>query len=152
MPATPEPVAPTGSGTLLAFDYGSRLIGVAVGNRLTASARALDVIANGNWAALDALVAEWQPQHFVVGLPLALDGSEQPMTRAARQFAAALSRRYARAAELIDERHTSQEASRRFADRRAHGAAKRKDAARIDALAAQIILETWLAGNSRSDA
>lgn len=152
MPATPEPGAPVDSGTLLAFDYGSRLIGVAVGNRLTASARALSVIANGDWAALDALVADWQPQRFVVGLPLALDGGDQPMTLAAREFAVALGRRYARTADLVDERHTSQEASRRFAERRAHGTAKRKDAARIDALAAQIILESWLAGSGRSDA
>lgn len=149
MPATPEPATPTDSGTLLAFDYGTRLIGVAVGNRLASSARALNVVASGDWAALDALVAEWQPQRLVIGLPLALDGGEQPMTRAAREFAAALGRRYARTVDLVDERHTSQEASRRFAERRARGAARRKHAAHIDALAAQIILETWLAENGR---
>lgn len=149
MPATPESVGPTESGTLLAFDHGTRLIGVAIGNRLAASARALTAISNGDWAALDALVADWRPQRFVVGLPLALDGSEQAMTRAARGFAAALEQRYACPVDLVDERYTSGEAARRFAERRARGAAKRKDAAGIDALAAQIILEAWFAEGGR---
>lgn len=146
MPATPEsPSLAFNPGSVLAFDYGTRLIGVAVGSCLVASARALTTIANGNWHGLDALVADWRPEHLVVGLPLALDGSEQSMSRAARAFANELHQRYARAAHLVDERHTSHEAARRFADRRARGAAKRKDGAAIDALAAQIILEAWLA-------
>ena len=146
MPATPEkPAAELNPGSALAFDYGTRLIGVAVGNRIATSARALTTIANGDWAGLDAVVADWRPEHLVVGLPLALDGGEQATTRAAREFAVALERRYGRTAHLVDERYTSGEAARRFADRRARGAAKRKDAAAIDALAAQIILEAWLA-------
>ena len=153
MPATPEPPSPAfNSGSVLAFDYGTRLIGVAVGSCIAASARALTTLANGNWNGLDALVADWRPEHLVVGLPLALDGGEQAMSQAAREFARALERRYARPAHLVDERHTSNEAARRFADRRARGTAKRKDAAAIDALAAQIILEAWLAetGNGLS--
>jgi putative Holliday junction resolvase len=130
---------------ILAFDYGTRLIGIAIGQRLTGHARALASVANGDWARLDALVADWQPECFVVGLPLALDGGEQPMTRAAREFARALEHRYARTAHLVDERHSSTEAARRFAQRRARGEARRKDAAEIDAIAAQIILESWLA-------
>jgi putative Holliday junction resolvase len=129
-------------GTVLAFDVGTRIIGTAIGNPLS-GARALGTLPSGDWKRLDALVADWQPQHFVVGLPLALDGGEQPMTRIAREFAVALERRYARPVHLADERHTSREAARRFAERRASGAAKRKDAAAIDALAAQIILESW---------
>jgi len=145
MPATPDAAAPpAGAGNVLAFDYGKRLVGVAVGNRLGASARALVALANGDWPRLDALVADWRPERFVVGLPLALDGSEQPMTRAAREFARALERRYEQPAHLVDERYTSGEAARRFAEQRARGTAKRKDAAAIDALAAQIILEAWL--------
>ena len=145
MPATPEAGTSAGSDSILAFDYGTRLIGVAIGNRLTASARALGVVASGDWARLDALVADWRPGDFVVGLPLALDGGEQPMTRAARAFATELQRRYGGTVHLVDERHTSGEAARRFAAQRARGTAKRKDAAAIDALAAQIILEAWLA-------
>ena len=105
----------------------------------------MTTLANGDWAKLDALIGEWRPEHLVVGLPLALDGGEQPMSRAAREFATMLTRRYARAVHLVDERYTSGEAARRFAQQRANGSAKRKDAAAIDALAAQIILESWLA-------
>ncbi|MEP7043293.1 MAG: Holliday junction resolvase RuvX [Dokdonella sp.] len=150
MPATPETTLSTGTGNVLAFDYGTRLIGVALGNRVAASARALTTLANGDWARLDALVADWLPERLVVGLPLALDGTEQPMTRAAREYAAALERRYQRPVALVDERHTSGEAARRFAEQRARGEARRKDAAAIDALAAQIILESWLADGAAS--
>ncbi len=146
MPATPEPA--TGAvehGNVLAFDYGTRLIGVAVGNRISASARALGSVRNGDWSRLDAVVAEWQPDRFVVGLPLALDGGEQAMSRAAREFARMLEKRYTRPVHLVDERYTSNEAARRFADQRARGSAKRKDAVAIDALAAAVILESWLA-------
>lgn len=155
MPATPEhPDAASNAGfatgNLLAFDVGSRLIGVALGNRLTASARALVAVAGGDWPRIDALVAEWRPDRFVVGLPLGLDGGEQPMTRVAREFARALERRHARPVDLVDERHSSREAARRFAERRASGTAKRKHAADIDALAAAVILERWLAGGASS--
>ncbi len=146
MPATPD-LAPhdLNQGSALAFDFGTRLVGVAIGHRLSASARALTTFSNGDWTKLDALIAEWRPEYLVVGLPLALDGSEQPMSRAAREFAAALTRRYARVVHLVDERYTSGEAAHRFAAQRANGSAKRKDAAAIDAIAAQIILESWLA-------
>ena len=136
-------------GCVLAFDYGSRLIGVAIGHRATGNARALCTVANSpasiDWKALDALVKEWQPGQFVVGLPLTLDGGEQAMSTAARAFALQLSERYQRPAYSVDERNSSKEASKRFATQRAQGTAKRKHAAQIDALAAQIILETWLA-------
>jgi putative Holliday junction resolvase len=151
MPVTPDFDRPgsnlreSNPGSALAFDYGTRIIGIAVGHRVGASARALTTLANGDWSRLDALIADWRPEHLVVGLPLALDGAEQPMSRAAREFAAALTRRYARSVHLVDERYTSGEAARRFAEQRASGSARRKDAAAIDALAAQIILESWLA-------
>lgn len=144
MPATPDP------GTVLAFDYGTRLIGIAVGNTIAATARPLTTIGNGDWMRCDELVAEWQPVGLVVGLPLALDGGEQKMTRAARDFATALQRRYGLPAHLVDERYTSGEAARRFATRRAEGSARRKDAAAIDALAAAVILEAWFAEAGRA--
>ncbi|MCK9540306.1 Holliday junction resolvase RuvX [Dokdonella sp.] len=143
MPATPEPAG--GEGSILAFDYGARLIGVAVGHRLTASARSLGTLATGDWDALDRLVDEWQPACLVVGLPLALDGSEQPMSAAARRFAAALEQRHNLPVQLVDERLSSHAAARRFAARRAAGSARRKHAAGIDGLAAEVILEDWLA-------
>lgn len=138
MPATPD-------GPTLAFDFGTRWIGVAIGHPLGGTARALKTIACDDWATLDALVADWQPRDLVVGLPLALDGGEQTMSKRAREFAAALGKRYARAVHLADERGSSQEAARRFARRRADGAARRKDAADIDSLAAAVILDQWFA-------
>ena len=136
-------------GCVLAFDVGRKIIGVAVGQCTLGTARALGTFeARGgafDWAALDTFVADWQPECFVVGLPLTLDGGEQDMTRFARGFAKALARRHPRPVHEIDERHTSREASLRFATQRAQGLARRKHAEGIDALAAQVILETWLA-------
>lgn len=143
MPGTPD------HGSVLAFDVGTRRIGVAVGNRITASARALEVVANHpagpDQARIDALVGEWQPACFVVGLPLDLDGAEQPITRVARAFAQQLEQRYGKPVHLADERYSSVEAARRFAAQRAAGGAKRKHAAELDAYAAAVILDTWLA-------
>ncbi|OOG38401.1 Holliday junction resolvase RuvX [Rhodanobacter sp. C06] len=131
------------------FDVGSKLIGVAVGNALTASARALAVLAvrdgEPEWPQLDALRGDWLPDTLVVGLPLTLAGEEQPASRRARRFAAALQQRYALPVALIDERHSSQEAARRFAAARAAGLKRRRDAAAIDAEAAAVILERWFA-------
>ncbi|MBX3701169.1 MAG: Holliday junction resolvase RuvX [Dokdonella sp.] len=138
MPATPD-------GPVLAFDVGTRRIGVAIGHPLGAGARALRTLASDDWSGLDALISDWQPQQFVVGLPLTLDGGEQPMSRRAREFARALEKRYARNVHLADERGSSQEAARRFARERASGAARRKDAAELDAVAAAVILDQWFA-------
>jgi putative Holliday junction resolvase len=131
------------------FDVGSKLIGVAVGNALTASARALAVLAvrdgEPEWPQLDALRGAWLPDTLVVGLPLTLAGEEQPASRRARRFAAALQQRYALPVALVDERHCSREAAHRFAAARAAGLKRRRDAAAIDAVAAAVILERWLA-------
>jgi len=133
---------------VLGFDYGTRLIGVAVGNQITQSAQALSVIENSpggpDWAKVDALLQEWRPSALLVGLPLTLDDKEQPITRAARAFATALEKRYDLPLHAVDERYTSMEASRRFAEQRRSGTAKRKHAANIDSVAAQIIVESWL--------
>ena len=134
---------------VLGFDVGSRLTGVAIGNRLTATARALEVVAmrdgQPDWNRLDALQREWQPDTVVVGLPLTLEGSEQPASRRARAFASQLGQRYGLPVLLVDERHSSREAAQRFAAGRAAGLRRRRDAAGIDAEAAAVILERWLA-------
>jgi putative Holliday junction resolvase len=134
---------------VLGFDVGSRLTGVAIGNRLTATARALTTVPvhddGPDWARLDALRREWQPDTLVVGLPLTLDGTEQPASRRARDFGARLQQRYDLPVIFVDERHSSQEAARRFAAGRAAGLRRRRDAAGIDAEAAAVILEHWLA-------
>lgn len=130
------------------FDVGRRLTGVAIGNTFTASARALATVAvrddGPDWNRLDALRQEWLPDTLVVGLPLTLEGAEQAASRRARDFAAQLIQRYGLPVALVDERHSSQEAARRFASARAAGLKRRRDAASIDAEAAAVILERWL--------
>lgn len=132
----------------MGFDYGKRRIGVAIGNAISRSARALEVLANGergpDWQRLDVLLRDWRPDALLVGLPLTLGDGEQHASRAARAFADELSRRYELPVNLIDERHSSLEAAQRFAARRAGGSAKRKEAAALDAVAAEIIVERWL--------
>jgi putative Holliday junction resolvase len=143
--SAPSESVPT---TVLGFDYGARRIGVAVGNRITASARALEVVGNGangpDFDRIAALLREWRPDALLVGLPLMLDSSEQANSRAARAFADELHARHALAVVMVDERLTSRAAAERFAERRASGTAKRKQAAALDAVAAEIIVEQWL--------
>lgn len=138
------------------FDVGSRLTGVAIGNTFTASARGLTTVPvkddGPDWSRLDGLCKEWLPDTLVVGLPLTLDGAEQPASRRARQFAAQLQQRYGLPVVFVDERHSSQEAAQRFAAARAAGLRRRRDAAGIDAEAAAVILERWLSGAGSSAA
>lgn len=135
--------------TLLAFDVGARRIGVAVGNTVSNSARevgVLDVHAAGpDWPALDRWIREWKPDGLVVGDPATLDGGDQPIRLRARGFAREIRRRYDLPVTQVDERTSSIEAAQRFAAGRASGARKRHQAAQLDALAAVVILERWLA-------
>jgi len=135
------------SGTLLAFDFGHRRIGVAVGQTFTGSANALAVVSVSNqpdWQTITTIVGEWKPVALIVGLPLAADGSETDMSRDARGFGASLAERYGTPVLYEDERLTSIGADVRFSTARAQGGMRRKDAAMKDAMAAQIILENWL--------
>lgn len=79
------------SGTLLAFDFGTKSIGVAVGQRITGTARPLPAIkaqdGTPDWNIIERLLKEWQPDEIIVGLPLNMDGTEQPLTARARKFA-----------------------------------------------------------------
>lgn len=134
-------------GYILAFDYGLRRIGVAVGQATTRTASSVKTVGNGaepDWGALDRLVREWQPALLLVGLPLGPEGDETDMSRAARRFGAALGVRYDLEVEYADERLTSRAAESRFAELRATGGLRRKDADQVDAISAQIILENWL--------
>lgn len=130
------------------FDVGSRRTGLAIGNTLTCTARNLGVIGMDQglpeWTRLDALHREWQPDTLVVGLPLTLEGAEQPASKRARRVAEALQQRYGLPVHLVDERHSSQEAAQRFARDRASGLRRRSHAEQLDADAAAVILERWL--------
>jgi putative Holliday junction resolvase len=139
----------TGPTTLLAFDVGARRIGVAVGNTVSMSASEVGVLdvheAGPDWGRLDRWVREWRPDALVVGDPATLDGGDQPIRARARAFAAELGRRYGLAVQQVDERTSSIEAAQRFAAGRAAGTRRRRQAANLDALAAVVILERWLA-------
>jgi putative holliday junction resolvase len=117
--------------TILAFDFGEKRIGVAVGNTITKTAEALKIIQgkiqDEKFKAIDALIQEWQPQLMVVGLPTHPDGAEHEMTLKAKRFGNQLHGRFQKEVVWVDERYTSvsvQDGN--------------------DALAAQLILQQYL--------
>lgn len=126
------------AATVLAFDFGTRRIGVAVGNTITRTARSLATIsatdAPQRAAAIAALVAEWQPQMLVVGRPVHADGTPHAMTARAARFARDLERRFGLPVHSADERHTTAIA---------RGALPGKHAHRRDEVAAALILQGW---------
>jgi putative Holliday junction resolvase len=135
------------TGTIIAFDFGHRRIGVAVGQTLTGTATPLTVVPFTNqpdWQAIAGIISEWKPAAMVVGLPFAEDGGETDMSKGARRFGRQLEGRFAIPVVFEDERLTSFGAEERFVEARARGEMRRKDAAFKDAIAAQIILENWL--------
>ncbi len=132
------------SGTLLAFDFGTRRIGIAVGNTLLCSANPLAVIdeekTDARFARIAALLAEWQPGALVVGLPCNDDGTPHELTALCRRFANRLKGRFNLPVILVDERYTSHSASAALNERGVHG---RKQKTLIDQYAAQQILQAY---------
>lgn len=131
-------------GTVLAFDFGEKRIGVATGETLLGSAHPLTVIrAESNddrFAAIGKLIAEWQPVQLVVGLPTHADGTPHETTRLAQKFAERLRRRFHLPVAFADERLTSLDAEARLRETGRDGRAARP---LLDAVAAQLILQTW---------
>ena len=129
--------------TALAFDFGTRSIGVAVGQSLTGSAtplpplRARDGIPN--WDQLAALLKEWQPRQLVVGRPLNMDGSESELSQLAGKFGRRLEGRFALPVAAIDERLSSFEARGELL---ARGRRDFRDAG-VDGLSAALILQSY---------
>ncbi|MCD8505272.1 MAG: Holliday junction resolvase RuvX [Burkholderiaceae bacterium] len=97
--------------TILAFDYGTKRLGVALGNVLISSARPLEIIDTPEkvkrFARIEELIVQWQPDMLVVGLPLTESGGEQIATRQAKRFANQLEGRYGLPVALVDERGSS---------------------------------------------
>ncbi|CAM4044018.1 Holliday junction resolvase RuvX [Bordetella tumulicola] len=123
--------------TLLAFDFGEKKIGVAIGNTLTGQARPLEIIfsevRDARFGRIAQLLEEWQPHRVVVGLALASDGGEQPATARCRRFANQLHGRFGVDVELVDERGSSMEAQQLLGTHAAD-----------DAVAATVILQRYL--------
>ena len=135
---------------MLAFDFGEKYIGVAVGDRETGLAHPLALIegeANAlRFGRIEALIAEWRPGILAVGLPLSMDGSEHEQTRRARRFARQLEGRFAMAVVLVDERLSSAAAEESLRSMGRGGRAHKHDS---HALAAQIILQGYLDERAR---
>ena len=129
--------------TLLAFDYGIKKIGVAIGNTLLRQARPLRILFSTTreqrFAGIEEILAEWRPDKIIVGLPLTLDGQEQYHSLRCRRFANQLRGRYGLDVELVDERGSSMEAQQALGTN-----------ADDDAMAAAVILQRYLDGLSPS--
>lgn len=139
MPATPEV-----PGTYLGFDFGLARIGVAVGDSITGSARPLKTVTR-DWPGILALLAEWQPQACVVGLPLTADGGEQEITATARRFAGRLRSEWGGPVHLVDERMSSLSATTMMRATRSTGGRRRPmQQEQIDSQAACLILQQWM--------
>jgi putative Holliday junction resolvase len=135
--------------TVLAFDYGEKRIGVAVGEARIGVAHPLATVAAATLAArldaIAALIREWKPARLVVGLPLHMDGAEHDRTAQARRFAARLGSRFGLPVALVDERLTSWEADSHLV---AAGVTGRRRKAARDQVAAQLILQAYFAGDA----
>ena len=131
--------------TVMAFDFGLRQIGVAVGNTLTATTRPLAVLTARegipDWDELAALIQEWQPATLVVGEPLNMDGSDSELSRRAHKFARRLHGRLGLPVDMADERLTSFEVKQSLREQGHRGDYKAQP---VDSLAAELILRSWL--------
>jgi putative Holliday junction resolvase len=152
MPERPAPAGPA-IQTVLAFDFGLKRIGLATGDTLTRTAGprpAVRVGASGpDWAAIEREVRSLRPHLIVVGAPYNADGSPGALASAASAFAAEIERRFGIPVQRVDERFSSLQASERLKAQRASGERRRRIRREdIDSLAATVILERWLAGES----
>jgi putative Holliday junction resolvase len=131
--------------TVLAFDFGTKSIGVAVGQEVTGTASPLDAInaVDGipNWDIVAKVFEQWQPDLAIVGLPLNMDGSFQQVTFAAKKFANRLNAKYKVPIETVDERLTTVDAKARLFEM---GGFKKLDKRKIDSASACLIFESWV--------
>lgn len=133
------------SRSIMGFDYGTKSIGVAIGQELTGTARPLRALkANDgipNWDEIAKLLKEWQPDLLVVGLPLNMDGTEQPITARARKFGQRLHGRFGKPVAFKDERLTTTDARAKLF---AEGGYRALEKSNVDGVSAQLIIEAWM--------
>jgi putative Holliday junction resolvase len=139
-----EGIAITIQGILLGFDFGTKRIGVAVGNSISCTARPLTTLHGENngqrFTAIADLIREWEPSALVVGLPCHDDGTPHELTRLCRRFAQRLKGRFNLPTLLVDERYTSTAASSQLAEMGIRGI---KQKPLLDQVAAQQILQAY---------
>lgn len=144
MPGTPDAIPPE---TIVAFDFGLRRIGVAVGQDVTASANPVASVRNSDagpdWQAISTIISEWRPARLIVGMARQEDGSPSEMSGHIKQFVCEL-RRFELPVEQVDERYSSLEASELLKSKRALGLRGRINKEAIDSVAAALIAERWL--------
>ena len=130
---------------LLGFDFGMKRIGVAVGQTVTKTARPLTTLkanqGEPQWDSVSQLVKTWQPDAFVVGIPLNMDGTEQPLTELTRGFAKKLHVRFNLPVYEMDERLSTKDSRERLF---AEGGYQALSDGQVDRVAAQLILQNWL--------
>lgn len=134
-----------GPQRLLAFDYGLRQIGVAVGNTQFGTTQPLEVLrardGQPDWSQVASLLEEWRPDLLIVGDPLNMDGSVSELSRRARRFARRLHGRFGIGTELVDERLSSFAVKQQQRDAGHRGDYRARP---VDSLAAELILQDWL--------
>lgn len=147
---------------IMGFDFGMKHIGVAIGQSITGSATPLTALLAKDgiphWDDIQSLIDEWHPEAIVVGIPLNMDGTEQPLTLAAKRFANRLKARFKLPVHPVDERLSSWEALDRLQKRKNIKKNTRQlntitnktknDIKLLNATAAAILVEQWLSENS----
>lgn len=134
--------------TCMAFDFGMKSIGVAIGQTITGTAsplaalKAVDGIPN--WDIVAGVIAEWQPCALVVGLPLNMDGTEQALTANVKRFVGRLKHKYNLPVHLHDERLSTVDAKAKLFDL---GGFKKLTKEKVDSVSACLIYESWLLGD-----
>lgn len=138
-------MASAGQRTLLGFDFGTSYIGTAIGQEITGTASQLKAVKakDGipNWSDIEKIIKEWQPDLLVIGLPLNMDGTEQPISARARKFANRLTGRFAIKCELQDERLTTADAKAQLFEQ---GGYRNLQKDNVDCQSAVIILESFM--------
>lgn len=139
------------STTVIAFDFGLKRTGVAVGNTLTGSATPECTLISKDekpdWGGISKLFDDWKPSQLVVGLPIELDGSENPLKKRIDRFCNQLNGRYNLPVDQENEQFTSIEAAERLKLQRQSGRKKKVTKEEVDKVAASIILENWMLSN-----
>lgn len=137
---------------LMAFDFGLKRIGVAVGQPVTGTTQMLTPLAardgQPDWNAVEKLLKDWQPDLLLIGIPLAMDGSELSVTPNARKFMNRLHGRFGLPVQAVDERITSKEARQQLFD---YGGYKTLQNQSVDSLAAELMLQQWLHERAKSN-
>ena len=133
---------------VMGIDFGLKRIGLSIGQTITQSARPLETLSAKegipDWQRLSTLVKTYRPEAFVIGIPLNMDGTDQPITLSARQFAQNLSDRFHLPVHPMDERLTTKAAREKLF---AVGGFKALQDGQVDQVAAQLILENWFSEN-----